>query len=365
MAPEEYVQPIETVRDMVQPEVRHAFCLPGGGAKGSVQLGSIMCLREHGIEADMLFCTSAGSLNGIMIAMKKYDLLNDLWGVSGASGGKSIFGDYLAKLEEGKLKANVDQIRDTITKEIGFVDKVSLVTKKGQKKVLQKVIDNAKNIDHILDNKPLFDTLAQHVRIADVKVPFSCTLVSLYDGALYTVQHDKFKDDYNLQLGVLASTSIPGICQPIKEIHLADGTIIFDAVDGGLRSSSPLPQMMNAIDYNYRWIAWGMNCNSIKQQINKSHKNLITQAGAAVDIMLNDGFSRDVRMTERINKWATEDPEWARRNDVKFATIFNIEAPLDQEGNPLLGSTLDFRTEWLQKRYDLGYAAAKLYLDKL
>jgi NTE family protein len=365
MAPEEYVQTIETKADLVKPKTKHAYCLPGGGSKGATQLGSIQALSDHGIEPDMIFCTSAGSLTGVMKAMGKTKELRELWEESGATGGKSIFADYLGRLEDGKLKANVEAIRDLITEGIGFGDKLGLITKKGQKKFLQKIVDNFKNIDHILDNTPLLNTLKEHVRMEDIKIPYSSTLVSLYDGALYTIPHTAYKNNDNFALGVLASTAIPGVCAPIKEIHLADGTVIFDAVDGGLRSSSPLPQMMNAIDFDHNWVAWAFNCNSINQQLNKSRKNLITQAGAAVDIMLNDGLGRDIKTTKKINQWAMDDPEWARRNGVKFATIFNVEAPLDEEGNPLLGSTLDFRTEWFNKRYELGYAAVKEYIDQL
>jgi len=353
------------IPDQLFQRTRHAFCLPGGGAKGAVQTGAINRCLELGVEADMVFATSAGSLNGIMVAMRKYELLNELWEQTGNTAGRFIFESYLAELHDGTVRANVSEIRNILSAGLNFGDKIGLITKKGQKKFLQKIVDNAKGIDHLLDNSPLRETLLKHVRMEDVKVPFSCTLVSLYDGALYTVPHTRFKDSTNLALGVLASTSIPGICAPVQEIHLADGTVIFDAVDGGLRSSSPLPQCMSAIPAEDDWVVWGFNCNSITQQLNKTRKNLLTQAGASVDIMLNDGFARDVKMSTKINEWAMKYPEFREGEGIKVARIFNIEAPLDEEGNPLLGSTMDFRQEWIKKRMAIGYESVNMYFEQL
>ena len=122
---------------------------------------------------------------------------------------------------------------------------------------------------------------------------------------------------------------------------------------------------MDGISFDDRWAAWAFNCNNVKQQLNKSRKNLLTQAGASVDIMLNSGLDRDIKMTEKINKWALADPEWARRNNVKYATIFNIEAPLDKDGNPLLGSTMDFREAENRRRMAIGYESVGYYFDQL
>lgn len=344
---------------------KHAFCLPGGGAKAAVQVGAINRALELGVEGSLFVSTSGGAPNGVMAAMRKYDLLNDFWKQTGDTAGSFIFEAYLAQLQDGTVRANVGAIRDILAAGLNFGDKIGLITKKGQKKFIDKVINNAKGIDHLLDNAPLRETLLANVRMADMKADFYPTFVSLYDGALYCPHYSLFKDDYNLALAVLASTSIPGICAPVPEIHMADGTVIFDCADGGLRASSPMSLTMQFIDPAYQWAVWAIDNNSVKQQLNKSRKNLLTQAAASVDIMLNDGLGREIKMTKKINEWALKYPEFRAGEGIKVAKILHIEAPLAEDGTPLLGSTMDFRAGWIQKRKSIGYEAVNSFFETL
>ncbi|MCF0059919.1 patatin-like phospholipase family protein [Dyadobacter chenwenxiniae] len=335
--------------------LKHAFCLPGGGAKAAVQLGAINRCLELGVEGSLYVTTSGGSPNGAMAAMRKYDELNAFWRQTGDTAGRFIFESYLAQLQDGTVRANVAAIRDILAAGLNFGDKIGLITKKGQRSFIDKIINNAKGIDHLLDNAPLKETLLAQVRMADMKADFYPTFVSLYDGQLHCYHHSLFKDDRNLALAVLASTSIPGVCAPVPEIHLADGTVIYDCVDGGLRASSPFSLTIQHIDPAYDWAAWAIDNNSVNQQLNKSKKNLVTQAGGSVDIMLNDGLGREIKMTKKINEWALKYPEFRAAEGIKVAKILHIEAPLDAEGYPLLGSTMDFRSEWIDKRIAIGY----------
>lgn len=329
--------------------------LPGGGAKGAVQVGGIKAMLQNGILPNKASTTSVGSLNGALACQHKFQLLFDLWDETGRTSGSTISKTYLAEFRNGTLYPNVDQLKSILTHGIGFGDKLGLITKKGQANFIRKIIENGKSIDKIMDNSPLFEILSKHVRKEDYVCDQMLTLVSLYDGSLYTLTQNDFASNHDLALGILASSSMPGIWAPIPEIKLADGTSIFDAVDGGLRSSSPLPQMMASIDRSTPWEVFTINPNSIHQMINKTKKNLITQAGASIDIMLNEGLQRDIKMTNKINGWALKYPEMALAEGLVYAPIHNIEAPLDKDGNPLLGKTLDFRPEWIQKRITLGY----------
>ena len=343
--------------------IKRGLVLPGGGAKCAVQVGGIKALFKNGIGIDKVSSTSGGSLNGAMLCQGKYQLLFDLWDETGRTSGSTISKTYLAEFKDGSLAPNIEQLKSILTYGINFGDKIGLITKKGQAKFIHKVIENGKSIDKLMDNSPLFGILEQNVKKADYLIDQHITLVSLYDGALYTLTQNSFLTDHDLHLGLLASSSMPGIWAPIPEIKLADGTSIFDAVDGGLRSSSPLPQMMAALDRECPWEVDAINPNSIHQMINKTKKNLITQAGSSIDIMLNEGLQRDIKITKRINGWALDDPAWALRNGIIYAPINNIEAPLDKEGNPLLGKTLDFRSEWIQKRISIGYDSMMRHLD--
>lgn len=58
-----------------------AFVLSGGGSRGDFQLGAIAALIESGINPDMIYSTSVGSLNGLMIAhgSSGLDTLRNIW----------------------------------------------------------------------------------------------------------------------------------------------------------------------------------------------------------------------------------------------------------------------------------------------
>ena len=56
-----------------------ALVLSGGGSRGSYQIGVLKALNKISIKIDTVVGTSAGALNGAMIAMNKPDIAEDLW----------------------------------------------------------------------------------------------------------------------------------------------------------------------------------------------------------------------------------------------------------------------------------------------
>ena len=62
-------------------EKQIGFVLSGGGSRGDFQLGAIAALIESGISPDMIYSTSVGSLNGLMIAhgSSGLDILRNIW----------------------------------------------------------------------------------------------------------------------------------------------------------------------------------------------------------------------------------------------------------------------------------------------
>lgn len=342
--------------------MKHAFCFPGGGFKSAVQAGFVKnIVMKRRIYPSLVVGTSGGALVGALTAMGKYDLLLDLYKVVGSTEGSAIFKPYLVGISGGKMKPVTENIRNILTDGITFRDKISLVTKSGQQNFIKKVIENGKSVNQLLDNSPLEELLKTHVRKADFKCDFYMTLVSLYDGSLYTVRHDGFATDDDLAMAILASSSMPGICDAVETITLADGRVIRDASDGGIRASSPIPYVYQNIDRSDDWTVWSMNSNSIKQMVNGAKKNIVVQAAASIDIMLNNGLDKDVSMTKKINEWALADPEWALRNNIIYAKLNNIEVPLGPDGDSLLGSTLDARKEWIDKRISIGYDLVDSY----
>jgi NTE family protein len=69
-----------------------AFAISGGGAYGSVHVGMLMALAEHGVRPDLVVGTSVGSLNGAVVASRPDDaveLLTNLWSRMGR---RELFG---------------------------------------------------------------------------------------------------------------------------------------------------------------------------------------------------------------------------------------------------------------------------------
>lgn len=60
-------------------EVKKALVFSGGGGKGAYQIGAWKALREIGFEPDIVTGTSVGALNGVLVALNKYDEALDIW----------------------------------------------------------------------------------------------------------------------------------------------------------------------------------------------------------------------------------------------------------------------------------------------
>jgi NTE family protein len=104
--------PLPTLRI---PEKKRALVLPGGGGRGAYQVGVIKAFAELGIKFDMIFGTSIGALNGIMMAQGSIDRLEQLWGnmrpwdvfklPSPQQIGRMVFGRKLGLLDTAPLEA--------------------------------------------------------------------------------------------------------------------------------------------------------------------------------------------------------------------------------------------------------------------
>ena len=59
---------------------KHALVLSGGGAKGAFQFMAEKYAREvKGYHWDVIAGVSVGALNGTMLAMEKYDRIEEIW----------------------------------------------------------------------------------------------------------------------------------------------------------------------------------------------------------------------------------------------------------------------------------------------
>lgn len=351
--------------DAIITEYLHAFTFPGGGFKGAGQIGFIQRMLELGIEPSMTFGTSVGTLHAGFCAMRKYDLLYKLWDEVGKTNGAIITKAYLGKIVDGSVVPDIDKIEEVLTRHITLGNKIGLVTAAGRRKVIKKIAANFQEIDKVMDNAPLHELLKEHVRMADFKCDFWFTFVSLHDNQLYKASHRMFKDDKNLQLGMLASTGMPGVWAPVPKIEMADGTVIRDCVDGGLRMSSPVSLAFQKINKDMPWKVWVPNLNAEQQPKNEAKKGLIVQAGSSIDIMLNNNITRDIKDSEKWNDVALKCPEYAAENGLIHAQLYNILAPVDEFGNSLFGRTLDPSPEMIAKRIKLGYESVNQYFPNL
>lgn len=156
-----------------------AFALGGGAARGFAHVGVLKVLDRHGIQADLVTGTSAGSVAGALYA-------------AGLRGGR---------LEEVALRLERGSLTDYIFPDRGFI--------RGER--LQRYINEA------VDGRPLEQLPTRFVAVAtDLR---SGELVAFNSG--------------NTGMAVRASSSVPGFVQPVT----IRGR---DYVDGGLVSQVPV-----------------------------------------------------------------------------------------------------------------------------
>jgi len=156
-----------------------ALVLGGGAARGFAHIGVIKTLEAHGIVPDMVVGTSAGSVVGALYA-----------------GGYSGF-----ELQKIAFQLEQDSVGDWVLPDRGFI--------KGE--MLQNFINKA----------------LQNRSIERLNKPFAAVTTELQTGEMAVFRRG------NTGMAVRASSSIPGVFQPVK----IDGK---EYVDGGLVSPIPI-----------------------------------------------------------------------------------------------------------------------------
>ena len=164
---------------VVQPSPKVALVLGGGAVRGFAHIGVIKTLEAHGIVPDMVVGTSAGSVVGALYA-----------------GGYTGF-----ELQKIAFQLEQDSVGDWVLPDRGFI--------KGE--MLQNFINKA------LQNRP----------IERLNKPFAAVTTELQTGEMTVFRRG------NTGMAVRASSSIPGVFQPVK----IEGR---EYVDGGLVSPVPV-----------------------------------------------------------------------------------------------------------------------------
>lgn len=306
--------------------MKRALVLSGGGAKGAFQLGALEYIAQNKpsfFDFQLIAGVSVGSLNGVMLAQKKFDALRQIW--------NEVSND---KIYSGTMPGNIIQY-------------ILLVL---------KILFGRRSI---LGIEPLVKQIQKHVNLADIQTDYRCGFVSLISGEYVPCRHTAFgKDNDNFRKAILASSVMPIIWEPIGEVKI--GSEIFrESVDGGIRNVSPLKDVI--LDQPTEIIIINCNTKSINPEP-KAGKNIFKIAQRSLaDIAINEIFRDDIEefvKTNAIVKQCREKGITVYRNEEK-GEAYEYFNSIIIEPAASLGDPLDFSRDIIEERRKLGYAAAE------
>lgn len=288
-----------------------ALVLSGGGAKGAFQVGAEKYAREvKGYHWDIIAGVSVGALNGAMLAMEKYDRLLEVW--------------------------------NTISDDQVYTGGFNLLS-------VIKLLFGARSF---YGNQPLQRLLQQEFELDRINADLRVGAVSLVSG-----EYVEFRgDDPDLVQGVLASTVMPIIWEPLQvsERHT-------EMVDGGVRNLTPIGDVLDSDPDEVVVI----NCSpQAFEPLAQPPKDVVKVGLRTLEVMLNELFISDVREFVRIN-------HLVRQAEEQGFTLLHPES-----GRPLkyfeckiieplapLGETLDFSQEAVQRSLKAGVERARQVLE--
>ena len=311
--------------------MKRALVLSGGGAKGAFQVGALEYIRENKptfFDFSIIAGVSVGSLNAVMLAQNKFAELQKLW----------------TEISNGKVY--------TGTMPQGFFEYLWLVI---------KILFGARSI---LGIGPLMQQIENDVDLADIKVDYRCGFVSLVTGEYIPCKHTDFgNDNENFRKAILASSSMPIIWEPVKDVKV-HAEVYQQLVDGGVRNVSPLKDVI--LDNPDEIII--INCSTKNlQEDSQAGKNIFRIAERSlVDISINEIFKGDIEEFVKTNKIVKQCGEKGvtifrdndRREPYKYFNAIIIEPETD------LGNNLDFSQAIIDERRKQGWKAAEAAFKK-
>lgn len=314
---------------------KFALVLSGGGFKGAFQIGALRHLRQHWskihpgsnqMKFDIVAGVSVGSLNGVLTASNEFDALERLWLDIGHNVENIYTSDFIdTKNQSDELKVNFNfrKIKEkfipNVSLDINLWKGLGMLFSKSQrKKFIDRLLDKVQedftaNFQHfkaIADNTPLRNRLATLVSKDKIKdCIYKCGFVSLNDGQYYSYRHTAFKSDEDFRNGILASTAMPIVWEPVPSITtLVDGREhnIAESVDGGIRNVSPLADVIDEInndDPAHEYTIIIINCNSgLVDYEDFRDANIAGIALRALsDVAITEIFNNDINEFLRIN----------------------------------------------------------------
>lgn len=314
---------------------KFALVLSGGGFKGAFQVGALRHLQQNWskinpgqdkMKFDVVAGVSVGSLNGVLVACDQFAKLEQLWHEIGADVENIYTSDFIdTKNQTDQLKINLNfaKIKErfipNIDLRLNLWEGLRLLLSNSQrKKFINKLLSeverdftaNFKNFRSVADNTPLKRKLETMVSLRNISdCIYRCGFVSLNDGQYYSYRHTDFKTDEDFRNGILASTAMPIVWEPVNKISVSDNAqdkVIDESVDGGIRNVSPLSDVIDEInndDPGNEYTIVIINCNSGDVDDAKYEEANIARIAlrSLNDIAITEIFNNDISEFLRIN----------------------------------------------------------------
>jgi len=289
---------------------RTALILSGGGAKGAFQCGAEKYAREaKGYSWDIIAGVSAGALNGVMLAMGKYQRLFEIW--------------------------------NTITDKQVYTGGFNIFS-------AIKILFGSKSF---YGNEPLQKLLVQEYEPELIKTDIRIGSVSLITG-----EYVEFRREFpNFLNAALASTVMPIVWTPV------DVSADYHAmVDGGVRNITPIGDVLDAEPDEIVII----NCGSEKSDaLPNPPENILKIGTRTLDILLNELFRSDMQEFIKINQLVKEAESHGvvLHNPKTGKPLKYYECKIIEPDGPL-GDTLDFSQTAIQASLKAGIQRARQVL---
>jgi len=367
---------------------KFALVLSGGGFKGAYQLGALRYLKEHWMQLtglstpmhfDIIAGVSVGALNGALIAGKQFSTLEDIWKQVHQNGGQEIYRSaYLDN--EGKIKMSFQQLQQDLIPDFknsivlkGLWNSFIRLFHKSRPGLLATLLQEAErnfeqhfpHFSSLADNTPLLEKLRKYARLEQIPdtTRFLCGVVSLNDGLYYALSDKDFSNNEDFAQAIAASAAMPVIWPPTEKISVG-GRQLYHTVDGGIRNTSPLGDVVQYInadpepEVQYEVII--INCNSGYISPRDGKWNIADIAlRTLTEITLSEIFNNDIAEFLKINELVLQGRKGnillQHQGDPLRYFEYKLIQPLTDE----LGNTLDSRAETIQSRDQLGYLHAE------
>ena len=257
----------------------NALVLSGGGAKGAWQAGRLQRLLEDGRTFDIIAGTSVGALNGGMLAMNKWNYMEEIW--------RTVRNEDIY-LKEQTLH---EEVLNVIVKAIsgGNVD-------------ISEIWDIVANNESVYSNDPLWDLVQRFFVLEDVKTDFRIGVAALTEGTYHSLRAWDFFSGKEFQRAVLASTAMPIIWPCLQSLVLAHvGVNINEVCDGGVLHVSPIMDVLGEADH--------LTIISCQNPLKKSHGKhptlgVVPKLGRVLDMLLEKSIGVDVERFLESNSYA-------------------------------------------------------------